>query len=117
MTDPRVYRQVRFTPPAGSTELLLVRHGESEVVVAGQSFPLLDGQGDPALSPEGAGEAAKVCTRLEGEDIDAIYVSPLRRTAETAEPLGRRLGMAPTVERDLREVHLGEWEGGVYREK
>jgi probable phosphoglycerate mutase len=59
----------------------------------------------------------EVCRRLEGEDIDAIYVSPLRRTAETAEPLGRRLGIAPTVERDLREVHLGEWEGGVYREK
>ena len=23
----------------------------------------------------------------------------------------------PAVERDLREVHLGEWEGGVYRQK
>jgi probable phosphoglycerate mutase len=97
--------------------LLLVRHGESEVVTAGQSFPLLDGQGDPALSPEGVAQAAEVCARLEGEDIDAIYVSPLRRTAETAEPLAGRLGIAPVVDRDLREVHLGEWEGGVYREK
>ena len=97
--------------------MLLVRHGESEIVVAGQSFPLLDGQGDPSLAPEGVDQALEVCARLEGEDIDAIYVSPLRRTVETAEPLARRLGIAPAVERDLREVHLGEWEGGVYREK
>jgi probable phosphoglycerate mutase len=117
MAEPRVYRQVQFAPPAGSTELLLVRHGESEVIVAGQSFPLLNGQGDPALSPEGVDQAAAVCTRLEEEDIDAIYVSPLRRTSETAEPLAQRLGRTPAIERDLREVHLGEWEGGVYREK
>jgi probable phosphoglycerate mutase len=117
MAEPRVYRQVRFAPPGGSTELLLVRHGESEESVAGESFPLVDGQGDPALSSEGANQAADVCARLAGQDIDAIYVSTLRRTAATAEPLARRLGMAPVVERDLREVHLGEWEGGVYREK
>ena len=117
MAEPRVYRQVRFAPPGGSTELLLVRHGESEESVAGESFPLVDGQGDPALSSEGVNQAADVCARLAGQDIDAIYVSTLRRTAATAEPLARRLGMAPAVDRDLREVHLGEWEGGVYREK
>ena len=84
--------------------------------MVGQSFKLLDGQSDPALSPEGAAEAERVCERLASEHIDAIYVSTLRRTAETAAPLARRLGMTPVVDEDLREVYLGEWEGGgVYR--
>ena len=55
--------------------------------------------------------------RLASEPIDAIYVSNLRRTAQTAAPLAARLGLTPTVDRDLREVHLGEWERGVFRKK
>jgi probable phosphoglycerate mutase len=110
--EPRVIRQWRFQPPPGSTEILLVRHGESEPAVEGQSFQLLDGQSDPALSPEGEAEAAQVCERLASEHIDAIYVSTLRRTAQTAAPLARRLGITPVIDGDLREVFLGEWEGG-----
>src|SRR4029453_3244768 len=49
------------------------------------------------------------------EPITAIYVSNLRRTAETAAPLAARLGLEPHVEPDLREVYLGEWEGGSFR--
>jgi probable phosphoglycerate mutase len=43
--------------------------------------------------------------------VSAIYVTTLQRTAQTAAPLAARLGITPRVERDLREVHLGEWEG------
>ena len=32
-TAPKEYRQTRFTRPPGSTELILVRHGESEPMV------------------------------------------------------------------------------------
>jgi len=115
--EPRVVRQWRFQPPPGATEILLVRHGESEPAVAGQSFAMLEGQGDPALAPEGEEEAERVCERLASENIDAIYVSTLRRTAQTAAPLARRLDITPIVERDLREVFLGEWEGGIFRER
>lgn len=104
-------------PPPGATELLLVRHGESEAAVEGQSFPLVDGHGDPSLSNEGREQAVKVCARLAHERIDAVYVTTLRRTLETAQPLLDRLGIEPRVEPDLREVHLGEWEGGVFRQK
>ena len=113
MSDqPRVIRQWRFQPPPEATEVLLVRHGESEPAVEGQSFALLDGQSDPALSPEGEEEAERVRERLASEHIDAIYVSTLRRTAQTAAPLARQLGITPVVDADLREVFLGEWEGG-----
>lgn len=109
------YRQTRFRRPPGSTELLLVRHGASEPAVPGRPFAMVDGHGDPALAPEGREQALRVAHRLEGEHLDALYVSNLRRTAETAAPLAERLGLTPVVEPDLREVHLGEWEGGMLR--
>jgi 2,3-bisphosphoglycerate-dependent phosphoglycerate mutase len=109
------YRQARFRRPAGATEILLVRHGESEPLVPGRPFPLVDGHGDPALAPEGHEQAKRVAARLATQRIAAIYVTTLRRTAQTAAPLAAELGLTPTVEPDLREVHLGEWEGGEYR--
>jgi len=113
----RTFRQLRFVRPPASCELILVRHGESEPARENASFPLVDGQGDPALSPEGEEQASRVCERLGGEAIDAVYVTTLRRTVQTAAALTAQLGLEPRVERDLREVHLGDWEGGVYRQK
>ena len=111
------YRQIRFVAPPGSAALLLVRHGESESADVDRPFLLVDGHGDPALAPEGRIQAEAVCGRLAAEGVDAVVVTSLRRTAETAAPLLARLGLEPAVERDLREVHLGEWEGGAYRQK
>jgi probable phosphoglycerate mutase len=110
------YRQHRFVPPPGATELLLVRHGESEPAQMDAPFPLTGGRSDPALAPEGAEQAELVARRLAaGPAIDAIYVTSLRRTAQTAAPLARLTGLAPRVEPALCEVGLGDWEGGRYR--
>jgi probable phosphoglycerate mutase len=78
-------------------------------------FSLVDGQGDPELAPIGREQADRVASRLAGEPITAIYVSTLRRTAETAAPLAARLGIVPSVEPRVREVHLGDWEAGLFR--
>ena len=51
------------------------------------------------------------------EHIDAVYVTSLRRTAETAAPLAAATGHVPVVEHDLREIYLGEWEGWVFEQK
>jgi 2,3-bisphosphoglycerate-dependent phosphoglycerate mutase len=115
MTEVREYRQHRFRRPAGACELLIVRHGESAPERADQPFPQVDGQGDPELSTAGREQAIRVAERLEHEDISAIYVTTLQRTAQTAAPLAARLGLEPRVERDLREVFLGEWEGSFRR--
>ncbi|MQA86359.1 MAG: histidine phosphatase family protein [Streptosporangiales bacterium] len=109
------YRQIRFRPPPGATELLLIRHGESQPAHPDAPFPLVDGHGDPELAPEGFDQAQRVARRLDTERIDAIYVTNLRRTGQTAAPLAGRLGLTPRVEADLREVHLGAWEGGLFR--
>jgi probable phosphoglycerate mutase len=112
---PREYRQHRFSPPPGAVDLLVVRHGESAAAVDGQPFDLVDGQGDPPLHPVGLAQAELVAERLQHEPLAAMYVSNLRRTAETAAPLAARTGLEPAVLPDLREVHLGEWEGGLLR--
>src|SRR5690349_13459691 len=109
------YRQRTLPVPDGALDLLLVRHGQSAAYVDGTSFPLVDGHGDPPLSDLGREQAERVGDRLAGAGIDAIYVTTLRRTAETAAPLVRHLGLTPAVEPGLREVYLGEWEGGLYR--
>jgi 2,3-bisphosphoglycerate-dependent phosphoglycerate mutase len=110
-----VFRQARFRKPQDATELLLVRHGESQPARMDAPFPLVAGQGDPELAPEGLDQADRVAERLSAMDIDGIYVTSLRRTAQTAAPLARRLGLTPQVEPGLREVGLGEWEGGLFR--
>jgi probable phosphoglycerate mutase len=113
--DRTVLRQLRFERQPGTTEILLVRHGESAAFVDGEQFPEVDGQADPELHPNGREQAERIAERLAAEDIRAIYVTSLRRTVETAAPLARRLGLEPIVEPDLREVYLGEWEGGAFR--
>jgi 2,3-bisphosphoglycerate-dependent phosphoglycerate mutase len=113
--EPPAFRQRRFEPPPGATDILLVRHGQSAPYVDGTLFALIDGQGDPPLSAEGEDQADRVGARLGTAGIRAIYVSTMRRTAQTAAPLARRLGLTPVVEARLREVHLGDWEGGLFR--
>ncbi|MGP4023734.1 histidine phosphatase family protein [Actinomadura sp. 3N407] len=113
--EPLEYGQERYKAPDGATELLLIRHGASAPARPDRPFPLVDGQGDPDLAPEGREQAERVCERLADERLDAIYVTTLRRTAQTAAPLARRLGLEPRIEAGLREVHLGEWEGGLFR--
>lgn len=111
------YRQLRFAPPPGATEIYLIRHGESEPAVPGKPFPTVDGHGDPALASQGLEQAERVGERLGSTHFDAVYVTTLRRTAQTAAPLLARLGVEAQVEADLREVSLGDWDGGEYRQR
>ena len=113
--QPSAYRQRSLPVPPEALDLLLVRHGQSEAYVEGTPFPLVDGHGDPPLSELGRAQAELVCDRLAGAGVDAIYVTTLQRTVQTAAPLAERLGVTPLVEAGLREVYLGEWEGGLYR--
>ncbi len=108
-------RQHRFTAPKGAADLILIRHGETQAAVRGQNFPMVGGQGDPALRPEGHAQAEAVGARLRDHPIDAIYVTTMQRTHQTAAPLAAHLGMTPRVEADLREVFLGDWDGGEFR--
>src|SRR5215208_6593932 len=113
----QIYRQRAFAVPPDATELIVIRHGASAALEPGESFELIEGHGDPPLAPEGRQQAERVAERLAGEPIQRLFVTPLQRTAQTAAPLAAAIGLEPEVVRDLREVHLGEWEGGEYRRR
>jgi probable phosphoglycerate mutase len=110
------YPQHFYEPPTRAGQVLLIRHGQSQAFRPDAPFPLVDGHGDPPLSPLGEHQAVLVGERLASEPIEAIYVSSLTRTHQTAAPLASRLGIDPVVEPDLREVFLGIGEGGRFRE-
>ena len=86
MSTPRRFSQEPYSGPPGSTELFLVRHGASADAVEGEDFELIEGQGDPPLSDIGREQAELVCERLARLTFDALYVTTLRRTVETAAP-------------------------------
>jgi 2,3-bisphosphoglycerate-dependent phosphoglycerate mutase len=105
-----------YQPPADSREILLVRHGASEAAILGAGLPLFEGQADPALSEVGREQAALVgeaLTRSSG--ISGLFVSSLRRTQETAEPIAAATNLEVQILPDLREIFLGSMEGGEYR--
>lgn len=113
----QIYPQQAYVMPESATEILLVRHGTSEAYDPRRPHPLVNGRADPSLSSEGKLQALKLAERLGTEQIDAIYVTPLRRTVETAAPLAERLGVTAVVVPELIEVQLGEWEGGIIRQR
>jgi len=104
-----------FEVPAGATEVILVRHGASAAAFPDRPFPLVDGQSDPELAPEGERQAQALVERLAAEPLAALFVTPLRRTQQTAAPLAGRLGLVPQVMPELIEVMLGDFEGGEWR--
>jgi probable phosphoglycerate mutase len=111
----RTYPQRNFSRPPEAVEILLVRHGASQAAVEGQPFELLEGQADPPLSPEGERQAEGVAAYLAGVPLQALYVTPLCRTAQTAAPIAAATGLEPVVIAELREVHLGDLDGGAFR--
>jgi probable phosphoglycerate mutase len=109
------YPQRAWTLPDNATEVLLVRHGASQAAVEGESFEMLEGHGNPPLSPEGELQAQAVARRLADDPPDTLFITNLVRTAQTAAPFVHLTGMKPVVVPELAEVSLGEWEGGAMR--
>jgi broad specificity phosphatase PhoE len=94
------------------TRLLLVRHGATQLTAEDR----FSGAIGVDLSDEGRTQVGRLAERLAGEDIAAVYTSPLSRTLETATILARPHGL-PLVHREgLREISHGRWEGLTRRE-
>jgi probable phosphoglycerate mutase len=88
----------------------LLRHGEHALqgrICAGR----MEGVG---LAARGRAEIAAIAERLADSGIAAIHSSPLQRTRETAEIVGRRLGRSVSLHDDLVEVDFGEWTGQTF---
>ncbi|MFD3443268.1 histidine phosphatase family protein [Microbacteriaceae bacterium 4G12] len=87
--------------------LLLIRHGQTPDNARGALGAMVPG---PGLTELGREQAAAVPDALADESIDAIYVSTMVRTHETAAPLAQALGITPTELPGLREISAGSLE-------
>ena len=89
------------------TELIVVRHGETDWNRDGR----YQGHADPPLNETGRGQAERLAEQLAGEPIEAVYSSDLRRASDTAEIVGARIGLPVKREPGLREIDVGSWQG------
>jgi broad specificity phosphatase PhoE len=97
---------------ADTTRLYLIRHGATQLTAEDR----FSGAGGVDLSDEGRAQAQRLAERLRDDSIHAIYCSPLSRTRETAEIVGRPHGLSPVDRDGLREITHGRWEGLTRRE-
>lgn len=94
------------------TIFTLVRHGQTDANVQG----VLQGHIDTPLGETGRAQARAAAERLKHEKFDLFYASDLSRALETAQIIGKAIGMEPTPLRELREWRLGELEGRPHSE-
>jgi broad specificity phosphatase PhoE len=92
---------------ANMTELILIRHGETDWNWQGR----WQGQADPPLNETGRAQAQQTAKELCQFHLDALYSSDLRRAHETAEIISATLGLAVINEPRVREIDLGAWQG------
>jgi len=99
--------------------LYLIRHGQSDFDWAGDRWASVRGdQWNPPLSEKGREQAALLAKRLLVMDLEpfAVYSSPLRRAAETAEAFAHEVGAEVHFDDELVEAHIGGWEGKPFEE-
>jgi probable phosphoglycerate mutase len=89
------------------TDLILIRHGETDWNVQGR----FQGQIDVPLNATGQHQAALLAERLARERFDAFYASDLLRTRQTAAPAAAKLALDAALDAGLREQHFGILEG------
>lgn len=92
------------------TELLLVRHGETDWNREGR----YQGQTDVPLNATGLAQAEALAESQRGRPLDWVYASDLQRARQTAEILGRVTGAPVHIDRRLREIDQGAWEGQLF---
>jgi len=79
-------------------ELLLIRHA-LPVRIEGEEGTAAD----PELAELGHKQSRALADYLAGEHIDRLYVSPLRRAVQTAEPVSKQLGLTMEIDEELAE--------------
>ncbi len=94
------------------SKIYFIRHGQTDSN-SGRKF---QGRIDTTLNAVGLDQAEKMAEFLKSHKIDAIYSSPLTRTALTAAALARAKNLAVEYIDDLQEISFGAWEGLSYDE-
>ena len=94
------------------TELLLIRHGETDW----NAERRLQGFLDIGLNDHGRQQAVALAQALGDEVLDAIIASDLQRALHTAQALALPRALTVQVDASLRERCYGAFEGLLYDE-
>ena len=93
----------------GGVRVWYIRHGENPANLTGE---LSCRNVDYPLTERGVAQATELAGRLAGGLAPAaIYASPLRRAAQTADIIATRLGLTVSTLEELRELDVGDLEG------
>lgn len=88
----------------------LIRHGETNW----NREKRAQGQQESVLTQDGREQAALLRLSLADTQFESIYCSSSVRTRETAEIVFAETGLPVHYCEQLREIHMGPWEGQLY---
>lgn len=94
------------------TNLVLVRHGETEW----NRNSRYQGVVDIELNKKGKTQAEHLYDYLKDEEFDAIYSSTLKRAYHTIKDIADYQDKDVITIADLMEINFGEWEGLTFSE-
>lgn len=94
------------------TRIYLLRHGQ----VAGHEEQRYNGHADVSLTPEGEAQFGLLQLRLKNKPISAVYSSDLSRCQSGAQLIAASHDLEVQVDAQLRELHIGAWEGKTWAE-
>ena len=89
------------------TELILLRHGETDW----NRELRFQGHVDVGLNAIGLQQAQRLARRLAGESVHRLYASDLMRAQQTAQPVAAQLSLSPVSDPALREQSFGSVDG------
>ena len=97
-----------------STEIIFIRHGETDFNKAGLYF----GHLDPGLNETGRRQLEQTKRMLEEKEknIEAVFSSDLKRCYESMEILQIDENVEKILLKDFREINFGIFEGKTYEE-
>jgi broad specificity phosphatase PhoE len=89
------------------TEIVIVRHGETESNKRG----IFRGRLDVPLNERGILQAEWVAEALRHEPVASVFSGPLSRAEDTARIIAAKHGLSPIVDGAFDNIDLGEWQG------
>ncbi len=94
-------------------KVFIIRHGETDWNLQGR----MQGWTDTSLNARGLEQAGLIARRMQDESgFAALYSSPLQRAWQTAQVVGRAMGLSPIPDERLKERCLGIIEGLTFPE-
>lgn len=94
------------------TRIFLVRHGQ----VVGHEEKRYNGHADVEITQHGQEQYRKLRDRLADVSLTAVYSSDLVRCRWGAELIAASHSLQPHFRQNLRELHIGDWEGMTWGE-